>query len=212
MKFMQRAAAAAAASPSSPGVSQPEDERPSKRVKKEFGSSPRTPQAQTLLFDQKAAQAALEAEEQKREALIERQAEKLGDAHWRLDPTKLPGSDRRKGVPLKIVQVGFSQIDRSDTLATRQSESDGTALQSYQPNKSKTVNEEVRVPAPFDGTISLIYFYRMIAQIAILTLTLTLILLPTPMICRTLLVELPVRWKVASHLVGPVTAPRSVNN
>lgn len=208
MKFMQRAAAA---SPSSPGVSQSEDDRPSKRVKTEFGSSPRTPQAQTPLFDQKAAQAALDAEDKKREALIERQAEKLGDAHWRLDPAKLPGSNRRKGVPLNIVQVGFSQIDRSDALATRQPESDGPVLQSYQPNKSKRVNKEVRVLAPFDGTISLICFYRMIARIAILTMTLTLTLISTPTY-RTLLAKFPIRWKVALHLVGPVTAPRSVKN
>lgn len=187
MKFMQRAAAAAtAAPPSSPGVSQQsEDERPSKRVKTEFGgasssSSPRTPQAQKPLFDhQAAAQAALDAEDEKREALAARLAERLGDAHWRLDPARLPGSDRRKGVPLNIVQVGFSQIDRSDALATttRPTETDEPVLQSYQPKQiTKT---EVRVPAHHDRTISLICFYRMMAQIAILTPTPTLTLILT---------------------------------
>lgn len=151
MKFMQRAAAAA--SPSSPVVSQSEDERPSKRAKTESRSSPGTPQTQSPLFDKRAAQAALDAEEKKREILVERQAEKLGDAHWKLDPQKLPGSGQRKGVPLNIVRVGFSQIDRADAAEMIQLETDGPSFRSYQPKSSKQIkakdeNVDVAPPPP----------------------------------------------------------------
>lgn len=150
MKFMQRAAAAG--SPTSPGVSQSEDERPSKRAKIESRSSLGSPQTHSPLFDQgaaRAAKAALEAEAQKRAALIEQQAEKLGDAHWRLDPAKLPGSDQRKGALLNIVQVGFSQIDEREALETEQAQTDGPSFQLYGPRRSKktkVTKGDVRVP------------------------------------------------------------------
>lgn len=209
MKFMQRAAATTSAA--SPGVSQPEDERPSKRVKREFGSSPQRPQAQSPLFDQKAAQAALDAETAKRAALVERQAEKLGDAHWRLDPAKLPGSDQRKGVPLNIVQVGFSQIDKRDALETTQIETGGPSLRSYRPKtpkKMKADEDGVRIPTLFDGANPLTKLYRVITQVAQ-----TAILTLTPILTRrALLVKLPLGQGQAIRRVGPVTVHRSAKS
>lgn len=207
MKFMQRAAAA---SPTSPGVSQSDSERPSKRAKTESRSALGTPQNQSPSFDQKATQAALDAEDRRRAALIEQQAERLGDAHWKLDPAKLPGSDQRKGAPLKIVQIGFSQIDRRDALETNQGEADGPSFHSYGPKKTKKTKaskDDVRVsPIQLGEIIKLTYFYRMIilsAQTAILTLTL---------IHQTLLVKVLVRKRLPTNLVVPVMVHKSVKN
>lgn len=155
MKFMQRAAAAASPAPS--GVSQSEDERPSKRVKTESRSSTGTPQGKSPLFDEKAAQAAqaaILAEERKREALIERQAEKLGDAYWKFDPAKLPKSNQQRGVPLKIVHIGFSEIDQRNALDAAQPEMDGPSFQSYRPKEPKKTKDEVRATIHIGNTIS----------------------------------------------------------
>lgn len=213
MKFMQRAAAAA--SPATPGVSPSEDERPSKRVRRDLGSSPHRPQTQSPLFDQKAAQAALDAEAAKRAALIERQAEKLGDAHWKLDPARLPGSDQRKAVPLNIVQVGFSQIDRRDALETTAMEMGGPTLRSYRPKtpkKMKADEDDVRFPIMFGRVASLTRSYRMITPVA---QTAIVILLRSPIpipMHRALLVKLPTRQGRPIRQVGPVTAHRSVKS
>ncbi|KAK3987922.1 hypothetical protein QBC44DRAFT_113031 [Cladorrhinum sp. PSN332] len=113
MKFMQRGAAAAAAaaspiSPSSPATPQSADSSSSKRRKfSHAGSATGTPA--TPLYDQKAIQAALEEEEKKRLAAVEKRAAELGDSHW-----VLPGASTlpRNGTgTLNVVTVGFAQID-----------------------------------------------------------------------------------------------------
>lgn len=149
MKFMQRAAAASPSSPRTP----PSDEGHSSKRRKTAGrSSLGTPETPSYVIDQKAAQAALEEEERKRQVAVEQRAEQLGDSHWVLDSTKLPGSNQG-GTPLKIVRVGFSQIDRRGGLEEGQeqaepSRTDGPVFQSYGPKKSKAKKDEACVSSP----------------------------------------------------------------
>lgn len=116
MKFMQRAAATAAtASPTEkPSTPKTEDEGPSKRRKHSHTSKTSTPnpEADQALFDQKAIQAALEEEEKKRQAAIEKRAAELGDSHWVLPGASLAPKAGARPV-LNVVQVGFAQIDYS---------------------------------------------------------------------------------------------------
>src|SRR5208282_5563000 len=77
MKFMQRAAA------SSP-ISTPTPDQPSPKNTRN-GSSPPANQDIELLADQRAIQAALAAEEAKRQIALERQAADAGDTRWVLN-------------------------------------------------------------------------------------------------------------------------------
>ncbi|KAK4230886.1 hypothetical protein QBC38DRAFT_507192 [Podospora fimiseda] len=111
MKFMQRGAAAAAASPvspSSPATPQSADSSTSKRRKFSHAVSTTSTPA-TPLYDQKAIQAAIEEEEKKRLAAVEKRAAELGDSHWVLPGAfALPNNGART---LNVVTVGFAQID-----------------------------------------------------------------------------------------------------
>ena len=116
MKFMQRAAATAATAPPTDKTSTPkaDDEGPSKRRKHSHTSKTTTsnPEADQALFDQKAIQAALEEEEKKRQAAIEKRAAELGDSHWVLPGASVTPKAGARPV-LNVVQVGFAQIDYS---------------------------------------------------------------------------------------------------
>ncbi|KAJ9130335.1 hypothetical protein NKR23_g12252 [Pleurostoma richardsiae] len=114
MKFMQRAVAS---TPSSPSTPQSEDVPSAKRRKvsgpplKGAGDSP----SQSPIFNQRVVQAALEEEERKRQAALDRQAAESGDTHWVLDIRKpVSNSDLAVKTPLNVVQVGFAQIDSID--------------------------------------------------------------------------------------------------
>lgn len=146
MKFMQRAAAAGPSiSPSTP--TSDDHEHSSKRRKTSGrGSLGGAPEAQSYVIDHKAAQAALEEEERKRQALVAKHAEALGDSHWVLDAAKLPGS-QQGGAPLKIVQVGFSQIDRGGAGAQEEDEqetatTDGPSFRSFGPKKEAPAKDD----------------------------------------------------------------------
>lgn len=138
MKFMQRAAAAGPPAASSPPT--PDHEHSSKRRKTSGRASLGKPEAQTFVIDHKAAQAALEEEERKRQAVVSKHAEALGDSHWVLDAGKLPGS-QQGSTTLKIVQVGFSQIDRGGGAGVQEEEeeetatADGPTFRSFGPKK-----------------------------------------------------------------------------
>jgi hypothetical protein len=117
MKFMQRgvaaatAAAATASETTSPIAPRTDDDEGSakKRRRISHASAPSTPTAP--LYDQKALEAALEEEDRKRLAAIEKRAAELGDSHWVLDGAPAtPNTGSRR--PLNIVQVGFAQIDQ----------------------------------------------------------------------------------------------------
>lgn len=148
MKFMQRAAAASPPiSPVTPAAD--EDDRPSKRRKttgrSKLGGAPETP---TYVIDHRAAQAALEEEERKRQALVAKHAEALGDSHWVLDAAKLPGP-QQAGAPLRVVQVGFSQIDRSGGTEVQEEEDDqeiatldGPSFRYFGPKKEAPAKNE----------------------------------------------------------------------
>jgi hypothetical protein len=64
------------------------------------------------VYDEKALKAAMQEEEKKRKAAIERRAMELGDSHWVLD-TSQTTSKPTMSTPLQVVQVGFAQIDSS---------------------------------------------------------------------------------------------------
>ncbi|KUI64682.1 hypothetical protein VM1G_00180 [Cytospora mali] len=91
MKFMQRAAAAAP--PSAPSTPVADHEPSSKRRKTSGRASLGTPETQSYVIDHRAAQAALEEEERKRQALVAKHAEALGDSHWDDDSDSDSGSD-----------------------------------------------------------------------------------------------------------------------
>lgn len=141
MKFMQRAAA----SGSSPTTPKSEDEHSAKRRRTSAGkATPSTPI--TPLFDQRAVQAALEEEEQKRQAALERQAMELGDSRWVLDiqmPVSKTGTAAQ--APLNVVQVGFAQIDASDSPEANLGQVSG--LKSFGPKAKnlKRKDPEVRL-------------------------------------------------------------------
>ncbi|KAI2630736.1 hypothetical protein GGR54DRAFT_166858 [Hypoxylon sp. NC1633] len=109
MKFMQRAVAStpSSSSPTTPNF----DEQASKRRKVSHNTS-RDSSELVAEVNQAAVQAAIAEEERKRqEALVQRAAE-LGDARWVLDiPDQALGLDPDFQTPLKVVQVGFAQID-----------------------------------------------------------------------------------------------------
>ncbi|CAN8096701.1 unnamed protein product [Discula destructiva] len=136
MKFMQRAAAANS-SPTSPSTpaSASDDGHPSKRQKIGGRSSLGGREATSYVVDQKAAQAALEEEDRKRQAAIDKMAERLGDSHWVLDTAKLPSSHKQAAMPLNIVQVGFSEIDRRGDTEEGQEKEEALAFQTYGPKK-----------------------------------------------------------------------------
>ncbi|KAM7222424.1 hypothetical protein V8F06_002202 [Rhypophila decipiens] len=114
MKFMQRGAAvnASASDAASPTTPRTDDEgSASKRRKLSRASAPDTPNTPaTPLYDQKAIQAAMEEEDKKRKAAIERRAAELGDSHWVLDGFSA-STKTTAAKTLNIVQVGFAQID-----------------------------------------------------------------------------------------------------
>lgn len=155
MKFMQRGAAASASSTHSPSKPASDDGRPSKRPKTDGRSSPGGSDMPRYAVNQAAAQAALDEEERKRQAIVEKRAEQLGDSHWVLDAAKLPRVGQ-KGTPLRIVQVGFSQIDGGQGHDEEEQDdapkADGTALQSYGPAKKVEKNKACDSPSTRSNT------------------------------------------------------------
>ncbi len=113
MKFMQRAAASPASSPTTPTP----DEQPAKRRKvsrvipksstqRDFSDS-----LAQIHIDQAAVQAAIAEEERKRQEALVKHAAELGDARWVLDVPDKDAASNRKIKTLNVVQVGFAQID-----------------------------------------------------------------------------------------------------
>lgn len=126
MKFMQRgaAAAAAASAAASPSTPKTEDEGSASKRRKTQHATPGTPTA-PLFDDYQAIRAALDEEERKRLVAVEKRAAELGDAHWVLDGARARATNKVSAsrAPLKIVQVGYAQIDYS---GTRDDDDEGT--------------------------------------------------------------------------------------
>lgn len=129
MKFMQRAAASSTTS--SPSTPKSEDQS-SKRRK--LSHSPAAQQSVDALVDQAAVRKALAEEERKRQEALVRHAAESGDARWVLH-TQQAGATKSSQVqaPLKVVQVGFAQIDFSDNADDRieSAEDSQTPIQAF---------------------------------------------------------------------------------
>lgn len=110
MKFMQRAAATS--SPAS-APSTPASDDSSKRRK--ISHRPSNNDELEVQVDRKAIQAAIEEGERKREEALIKHAEELGDARWVLNVPNLSTSGAAAPNPLRVVQVGYAQIDSPDT-------------------------------------------------------------------------------------------------
>jgi M-phase phosphoprotein 6 len=107
MKFMQRAAASSTtSSPSTP------DQPPPKRQR--IGdTSPEILDVDSLA-DKRAVQAALAAEEAKRQIALERQAADAGDTRWVLTFKPELKTPHIKGeAAIKVVETGFAAIDHA---------------------------------------------------------------------------------------------------
>lgn len=113
MKFMQRAAASETSSPVSVAtpVSDVDGSAKSSAKRRKTAYTPNDTPSEKPLYDEKAIKAALEEEDKKRIAAIEKRAKELGDEHWILPAAQLPASDAKQRVTLNFVQVGFAQID-----------------------------------------------------------------------------------------------------
>ncbi|KAK4668290.1 uncharacterized protein QC764_706650 [Podospora pseudoanserina] len=132
MKFMQRGAALSAAannnSPTTPvsaitptpatpkaagNDNDNDNDITSSSKRRKYSHAPSfasTAAPQPPLYDQAAIQAAIEEEEKKRIAAVERRAAELGDSHWVLEGVNT-GVKKGAKKPLNVVQVGFAQID-----------------------------------------------------------------------------------------------------
>jgi len=113
MKFMQRATAT---SPSSNSPPAPLNEPSSKRQKTSHNNTP-TKASVDALADNHAIRAALEEEENKRQAALDRQAAELGDTRWVLSFEGQNGATPPKS--LRVVQAGFANLDIPSPLHTQ---------------------------------------------------------------------------------------------
>lgn len=116
MKFMQRAAASSPIStPSTPNQLTP--------TRPNSGDSPSLNVDVQSLADQRAVQAAVAAEEAKRQAALERQAADAGDTRWVLNfKQDINDSSNTFSGALRVIQTGFAAIDHG---------TDGGAILSY---------------------------------------------------------------------------------
>ena len=108
MKFMQRAAAASPASPSTPGTP---DLPSSKRQRTD--DSPLSFSVNELA-DQKAVRDALEAEEKRTQAALDRAARDAGDTRWVLN-FEQKVKPQEKGA-MRVQQMSFANIDRAPAV------------------------------------------------------------------------------------------------
>jgi hypothetical protein len=106
MKFMQRAAA------SSP-ISIPTPDLPSPKNQRDGNTSPANLDIESLA-DQRAIQAALAAEEGKRQIALDRLAADAGDTHWVLNfKQDIKTSHIQNKATLLVVETGFAVIDHA---------------------------------------------------------------------------------------------------
>ncbi|KAI1819295.1 hypothetical protein F4861DRAFT_150368 [Xylaria intraflava] len=144
MKFMQRAAASNSTPSSAPST--PASNDSSKRRKISHSTTPQ-PNVDTLV-NQAAVRAAIAEEEKKVEHAKLKRAEELGDAHWVLDIPQQPQAHATQS-PMKVVQVGFAQIDSMDAAEDDESPDDSyyttPAIRRYNMDKKK-VKDKNKTP------------------------------------------------------------------
>lgn len=107
---MQRAAASSPTTPSSPST--PDEPSPKRRKKDSDSWSPSTSSFDVnALADQRAIQAAIAAEEAKKEAALERAAHESGDTRWVLSFEDQRASSPSSSLALRVVQTGYASLD-----------------------------------------------------------------------------------------------------
>ena len=107
MSFMRRGVASSSSSPATP---KSQEQHSAKRRKVSDGFSADTPS--NAVIDEQAIRRVLEEDEKRQQALLEKKAADLGDAHWVLEqPGHTATSANGLHTPLKVVQVGFANLD-----------------------------------------------------------------------------------------------------
>ncbi|KAM3073658.1 hypothetical protein ACMFMG_004457 [Clarireedia jacksonii] len=120
MKFMQRAAAS---SPTSPSTSTLEE--PSPKRQKTAHTTPTKFNVDTLA-DNRAIRAALEEEEAKKQAALDRAAAEAGDTRWVLSFEDRKHLDKPTNT-LRVVQAGFANLDQPSPIKAHDGDDDVAA-------------------------------------------------------------------------------------
>jgi hypothetical protein len=143
MKFMQRAAA------SSPTpLSSASDEPSPKRQKHNSDSPGRSTLNVDVLADQRAVQAALVAEEAKRQAALDRQAAEAGDTRWVLNFEGPENSGAGQNGALRIVPAGYANLDDSLPKVFKPIDEDGVEPAMVGRRSFARFNKELEVIKP----------------------------------------------------------------
>ncbi|KAH7162662.1 hypothetical protein B0J13DRAFT_16198 [Dactylonectria estremocensis] len=137
MKFMQRAVASA-----SPAGS-PDSESHSAK-KRKLGESP-SEGRMSLNIDQATIKAALDEQEAKRLAALEKHVG--ADTHWVLNNTWAGSKATTTSTPLKVVYVGYGDIDSSNESGDNEDVSANGRTSTHNFKKSKPKNPEPQKPA-----------------------------------------------------------------
>lgn len=197
MKFMQRAAASA---PATPKASPKNEEQSSKRRKVSHEAAADAPV--DFMVNQQAVQAAIDEGEKKREEAIVKHAAELGDARWVLDVPDSPfNSLYRVKKPLNVVQVGYAHIDSPD-VAENDEDTLGDSLEKGHLFRRYNMEDKKKVcllaPCSRDNALPCLHLFRsqlgLISPTQALTMT-TKILHPTPILQKT-------TAQVANHTVA----------
>lgn len=147
MKFMQRAAASSPIStPSTP-------DQPSPKRQRIRDSSPSTLDGVSIA-DQRAVQAALAAEEAKRQVALDRQAADAGDTRWVLSfkpDTEAPLIQGKRAI--HVLETGFAAIDHA--LPVQIASKDGQDV-----NSDRPIIIGRRSFGKFNRSIEVILFYK----------------------------------------------------
>jgi hypothetical protein len=116
---MQRAAASTStATPSTP-------EEPSPKRRKKESDSPSRPESNIdKLADQRAVQAAIAAEEAKRQVALDKQGVEAGDTRWVLSFEDQKGSIAASTLAIRVVQAGYAHLDVPQPTVNRSVEED----------------------------------------------------------------------------------------
>lgn len=120
MKFMQRAAATSPLAPSSPST--PDQFGSNKRQRTDSVASPLTFNVNELA-DQKAVRDALEAEEKRTQAALDKAARDAGDTRWVLNFEQKP--KQQSTGTMRVQSMSFAGIDRVPPVIWSMDEEEG---------------------------------------------------------------------------------------
>ncbi|EOD51227.1 putative zinc knuckle protein [Neofusicoccum parvum UCRNP2] len=132
MKFMQRAAAS---QPSPKDAPSTPTGPPTKRQRTSAASSPATPS------DRDAINAAIAAEELKRNQAIERAAAEAGETRWVLS-FREPEKEARQRDALRVVSAGYAELDNEDESDDEEDETPQVGRMSFGKKPEPTAKDE----------------------------------------------------------------------